>query len=110
MPDGSSTGMDTDATRELGLQFKDFSDELDEVRSAAAMDGPGHWAPEHFGGLESAQKAARTLVEVLTSLGNSVGYVATMADAISGALTGVATSTEDVDAGNAQTMNTAGGQ
>jgi len=110
MPDGSSTGMDTDATYELGLQFKDLSNELDAVRSAAAMDGPDHWKPEYFGGLESAKTAAANLVEVLTSLGNSVGYVATMADGISGALTGVAVSTENVDADNAKTMNTAGGQ
>ena len=109
MPDGS-TEMNTEDTYNLGIEFGDLRKVLDQVTEVASVEGPLRWAPEHFGELDSAKNAASTLVEVLTSLGQSVGYVSAMADGIQGALTGVATSTEDVDATNAQTMNTAGGQ
>jgi hypothetical protein len=109
VPDGS-TGMDTEATYDLGIEFQDLSKVLDRVAEVASVDGPDRWTPEHFGGLQSAKDAASTLMEVLTSLGTSVGYVAAMADGIAGALTGVATSTADVDQTNAQTMNSADGQ
>lgn len=103
--------IDHDYVSNLGKQWSDLPNALDQMRTYSTFNGspPGDpLQPPHFGGTPTAASAAQAFMTLMTNLATSVGKARDFTDSVSKAFTATAQASSDADAENSMNILTSG--